>query len=84
MWHVTDTDNFYQSAFGQHISGLLSREIELCDREWMAPAASLIRLESLAEGDWELTLLLHTVFGTLEILCLRQANPQPLLHNASQ
>ena len=44
MWHVTDTDNFYQSAFGQHISGLLSREIELCDREWMAPAASLVRL----------------------------------------
>ena len=44
MWHVTDTDNFYQSAFGQHLSGLLSRALELCDKDWMMPSASLIRL----------------------------------------
>ena len=44
MWHVTDTDNFYKSAFGQHISSVLSREMAQFDNQWMASADTLVRL----------------------------------------
>ena len=44
MWHVTDTDNFYKSVFGQHISGILSQEMARFDSQWMAYADSLVRL----------------------------------------
>ncbi len=44
MWHVIDTDNFYKSVFGQHISSVLSREMGQFDSQWMASADSLVRL----------------------------------------
>ncbi len=44
MWHVTDTDNFYKSVFGQHISSVLSQEMEQFDSQWMTSANSLVRL----------------------------------------